>query len=61
MEMANEILLNTTVYCFENAERVAQAKAWIETHPGDAARFRVAFPDARPVSTRPLGSDRRDP
>jgi hypothetical protein len=56
MELTNEVLLNGTVYCFENVERVADAKAWIAANADDAAGFREAFPDARPVSTHPLGS-----
>jgi hypothetical protein len=56
MELTNEVMLNEIVYCFENVERVAEAKAWIEANADDTAGFREAFPDASPVSTHPLGS-----
>lgn len=56
MELTNEVMLNEVVYCFESVDRVGQAKAWIEANAQDTAGFRDAFPDARPVSTHPLGS-----
>lgn len=56
MELTNEVALGDDVYCFEDAERVAEARAWIDANGGDATRFRRAFPDARPVSTHPYGS-----
>ncbi len=58
MELTNEVALDGDVYCFEDVERVAEARRWIATHGGDVARFRTAFPDARPVSTHPYGSGR---
>ncbi|GEM_PF-1208242 len=56
MELTNEVTLDGDVYCFEDAERVAEARAWIDANGKDTARFRNAFPDARPVSTHPYGS-----
>ncbi|MCA1855209.1 hypothetical protein LE190_04630 [Massilia oculi] len=58
MELTNEVTLGDDVYCFENAERVAEARAWIGANGGDATLFRHTFPDARPVSTHPYGSGR---
>ena len=56
MEMTNEVTLDGDVYCFEDAKRFAEARAWIDANGCDTARFRSAFPDARPVSTHPYGS-----
>lgn len=56
MEMTNEVTLDGDVYCFEDAERFAEARAWIDANGCDTARFRSVFPDARPVSTHPYGS-----
>jgi hypothetical protein len=56
MELTNEVALGDDVYCFENVQRVAEARAWIDANGCDTTRFRSAFPDARPVSTHPYGS-----
>jgi len=56
MKMTNEVTLDGDVYCFEDAERFTEARAWIDTNGCDIARFRSIFPDARPVSTHPYGS-----
>ena len=56
MEFTNEIALDGEVYCFEDYERVAEARAWIDANGSDTVRFRNVFPDARPVSTHPYGS-----
>lgn len=56
MELTNEVTLDGDVYCFEDAERVTEARAWIDANGEDSTRFRNAFPDARPVSTHPYGS-----
>jgi len=56
MEFTNEVTLGDDVYCFEIAERVTEARAWIAANGADAVLFRRAFPDARPVSTHPYGS-----
>ncbi len=56
MEFTNEVVLAGEVYCFEAFDRVAEARAWIHANGSDTARFRNAFPDARPVSTHPYGS-----
>lgn len=55
MELENEITLDGITYCFENSGRFAQAKAWIADTSGDTAAFRLAFPDASPVNTKPFG------
>jgi hypothetical protein len=59
MELTNEITLNADVYCFEDVERVAEARAWINANGSDTTRFRNVFPDAHPVSTHPYGSGRQ--
>jgi hypothetical protein len=56
MEFTNEVALDAEVYCFEDVDRTAEARAWIAANGCDTARFRSAFPDARPVSTHPYGS-----
>lgn len=56
MEMTNEVALDGDVYCFEDAKRFAEARAWIDANGCDTAQFRSVFPDARPVSTHPYGS-----
>lgn len=56
MKMTNEVALDGDVYCFEDTERFAEARAWIAANGDDTARFRTVFPDARPVSTHPYGS-----
>jgi hypothetical protein len=56
MEFTNEVTLDAEVYCFEDVDRIAEAHAWIAVNGSDTARFRSAFPDARPVSTHPYGS-----
>lgn len=56
MEMTNELTIDGDVYCFEDGERLAKARAWIVANGSDTAHFRNAFPDAMPVSTHPYGS-----
>lgn len=56
MKMPNEVTLNGEVYCFEDAERFTEARAWIDANGCNMPRFRSVFPDARPVSTHPYGS-----
>lgn len=55
MELANEITFDGITYCFEDSGRLVEAKAWIAGNSVDTAEFRLAFPDASPVNTDPLG------